>query len=80
MLTLGHSLPDSLEHLYRLEEVHRIHTVTVASERPLRLIHDKVRTATFEMLKQREKVSVFGEFEWKSLLRMPDRQGVDYFS
>lgn len=80
LLTLGETIPQAFKRMYYLEQSCQIQTAAQALNEPLITIRKDVQQATFEMIDKNQGQPEYGEFEWESLLRMLDRQGVDYRS
>lgn len=78
LLTLGETIPKAFKRMYYLEQSCQIQTSAVAQNEPLVMIREEVQQATFEMLGKNQSQPDYGEFEWESLLRMLERQGVEY--
>ncbi len=78
LLALGETIPSAFKRMYYLEQTCQIQTAAVAMNEPLIMISDEVQKATFEMMRINQSASDYGDFEWESLLRMLERQGIDY--
>ncbi len=78
LLALGETIPSAFKRMYYLEQACQIQTAAVAMNEPLIMISDEVQKATFEMMRINQSASDYGDFEWESLLRMLERQGIDY--
>lgn len=78
LLTLGKTIPEAFKRMYYLEQSCQIQTAAQALNEPLVMIREDVQQATFEMTNDKQGQPEYGEFEWESLLRMLDRQAVDY--
>lgn len=78
LLTLGESIPSAFKRMYYLEQSCQVQIAAVALNGPLIMIRDEVQQATFEMMGKNQAAPDYGDFEWESLLRMLDRQGVEY--
>ncbi len=78
LLTLGESIPSAFKRMYYLEQSCQIQTAAAALNEPLVMIRDDVQRATFEMMETNQYATDYGDFEWESLLRMLERQGVEY--
>ncbi len=78
LLTLGENIPSAFKRMYYLEQACQIQTAAVALNEPLIMISDEVQKATFEMMRINQSASDYGDFEWESLLRMLERQGIEY--
>lgn len=78
LLTLGETIPCAFKRMYYLEQACQIQTAAVAMNEPLIMISDDVQKATFEMMQVNQSASDYGDFEWESLLRMLERQGIEY--
>ena len=78
LLTLGKTIPEAFKRMYYLEQSCQIQTAAAALNEPLVMIRDDVQKATFDLIDKNQNLPEFGEFEWESLLRMLDREGVDY--
>ena len=78
LLTLGETIPSAFKRMYYLEQACQIQTAAVAPNYPLVMISDEVQKATFEMMRTNQSASDYGDFEWESLLRMLERQGIEY--
>ena len=78
LLTLGETIPSAFKRMYYLEQSCQIQSAALALNEPLIMIRDDVQMATYEMMQSNQSASDYGEFEWQSLLRMLERQGVEY--
>jgi ribulose-5-phosphate 4-epimerase/fuculose-1-phosphate aldolase len=78
LLTLGETIPMAFKRMYYLELACQIQSAAVAGGEPLVMIRDEVVEATARLHAERRTSGAHGELEWESLLRMLDRQGVDY--
>jgi len=78
LLTLGETIPMAFKRMYYLELACQIQSAAVAGGEPLVMIRDEIVQATSELAAARRASGVHGELEWESLLRMLDRQGLDY--
>lgn len=78
LLTLGKTIPDAFKRMYYLEQSCQIQCAAAALNEPLVMIRDEVQKSTFDLIGENQHRPDYGEFEWESLLRMLERQGVDY--
>jgi ribulose-5-phosphate 4-epimerase/fuculose-1-phosphate aldolase len=78
LLTLGETIPMAFKRMYYLELACQIQTAAVAGGEPVVTIRDEVVDATAELHSTRRASGTYGELEWKSLLRMLDRRGIEY--
>lgn len=78
LLTLGETIPMAFKRMYYLELACQIQTTAVAGGEPVVMIRDEVVKATAELTATRRASGTHGVLEWESLLRMLDRQGLDY--
>ena len=78
LLTLGDTIPSAFKRMYYLEQSCQIQTAAAALNEPLVMIRSDVQQATFELIQKSQSARDYGSFEWESLLRMLERQGVDY--
>ena len=78
LLTLGETIPSAFKRMYYLEQSCQIQTAAAALNEPLTMIRDEVQQATSDMMKRNQSAPDYGDFEWDSLLRMLERQGVEY--
>jgi ribulose-5-phosphate 4-epimerase/fuculose-1-phosphate aldolase len=78
LLTLGRTIPSAFKRMYYLEQSCQIQTAATALNGPLVTIREDVQQATFELMRKSQSAADYGDFEWESLLRMLERQGVEY--
>jgi ribulose-5-phosphate 4-epimerase/fuculose-1-phosphate aldolase len=78
LLALGETIPMAFRRMYYLELACQIQSAAVAGGEPLLMIDDEVVEATAELTAEWRTDSTLGELEWQSLLRMLERQGVEY--
>ena len=78
LLTLGDTIPSAFKRMYYLEQSCQIQTAAAALNDALVMIQEDVQRATFEQIGKSQSAPDYGSFEWESLLRMLERQGVEY--
>lgn len=78
LLALGPTIPATFLRMYYLEHACQVEVASRSlNEEPVRLSEAVMREAAVRKRTQRAS-GIYGDREWVSLLRMLDRQGIDY--
>jgi len=77
LLTSGHTIQAAFYRMYYLESACQIQS-TAAAMGSLSPIDDAIQKQTTEIYRKRHRDPELGQREWPALLRMLNRQGVDY--
>ena len=78
MLTIGPSIPAAFLRMYFLEHACSAKMAGAALNADLSPIDAQVQSEVRARYSQFRKTADFGQLEWRSLLRMLERQGVQY--